>query len=52
MRQALYSKAVAFINEPTKDTLSDVLHITVYIGFGFFIIGKSPGIRLQLVSPT
>lgn len=25
-----------FIDEPTKDALSDVLHVTVYIGFGVF----------------
>lgn len=24
-----------FIDGPTKDALSDVLHITVYTGFGF-----------------
>ena len=29
-----------FIDEPTKDALSDGLHVTVYIGFGFFLIGN------------
>lgn len=36
MRQALLFQSGYFIDEPTKDALSDVLHVTVYIGFGFF----------------